>query len=245
MYKITSEGCIPPGATSLAEQQNYDTECQRVLAVYGDICLVYESDPDEYFAPRIPTLCAAIYEDDLKAVKVLLENGADPNEPGEDGRNALNMAAFVGLKSEYLFNKILAKIKDVNTYTLPCHHSWTSSPPLIEAVACENLHIVVWLMKHPDIDVNVLDSNNETALHMAVDRDHPAIVAQLLSDKRVDDSFRNNNGKTALEKAHSYCKLDCFNILWKNKSLEAQKKFSEYYKEKQVTQSAEKVFRVL
>lgn len=228
MIKITAD--------PTAAKKNYGTEYERALAVHKNNRIVYEDgllDSDKYYAPRFTALNMAIYEQDEEAVEALLENETDPNEVSEDGRNALQVAAWIGFPRESLFNEILAKIHDVNADTsyVPTGQRW-GAPALIEAAGCDNLYIVVSLMKHPNIDVNVLDSNNETALHVAVDRNHLTIVAQLLSDKRVDDSIRNNNGRTALEHANLFVH-DCFDILWKHSSPKVREEFSEYYKERQ------------
>jgi len=45
-------------------------------------------------------------------------------------------------------------------------------------------------MNHPGIDLNVQDRYNRTALHKAVWHNRPAIVAQLVSDDRVDTSLK-------------------------------------------------------
>jgi ankyrin repeat protein len=228
MMKITAD--------PTAVEKNYETEHERAQVVHGNKRLVYEDglfDSKKYFAPRFTALNMAIYEEDEEAVNALLKNGADPNKPSEDGRNALQVAAWIGFPRESLFDELLAKIHDVNADTSYVYtgQRW-GAPALIEAAGCDNLYIVVSLMKHPNIDVNVLDSNNETALHVAVDRNHLTIVTQLLSDKRVDDSLRNNNGRTALEHAKLFGH-DCFDILWKHSSPKVREEFSKFTRERQ------------
>ena len=73
--------------------------------------------------------------------------------------------------------------------------------------------MVTALMNHPGIDVNAQDRWNYTALHLAVLNNHPAIVAQLLRDHRVDCSLKNNNNRTPLKFAIDYRHVECVKLL--------------------------------
>lgn len=138
-------------------------------------------------------LFAAIGENDQDAVEEFLRNGADPNEVDEDGYNALHMAARAGCRIT-IFNLILEAIDDVNAVK-------DGLTALMLAVHYNHLEIVVLLMKAEQIDLNVQDYYNRTALHRAVVDNRVAIVRKLLSDERIDTTLKNNNNDTPLDVA--------------------------------------------
>ena len=73
------------------------------------------------------------------------------------------------------------------------------------------------MINHPGIDVNVQDRwNNFTALHWAVLNKRPAILAQLLSDDRVDTSLKDIDNITPLKLAIIRGKDKCVKILRKH-----------------------------
>ena len=55
------------------------------------------------------------------------------------------------------------------------------------------------MMNHPGVDLNFQDRDNWTALHVAVFNNSPAILAQLVSDDRVDTSLKDNIYGTPLK----------------------------------------------
>ena len=138
-------------------------------------------------------LFAALKENDQDAVEEFLRNGADPNEVDEDGYNALHMAARAGCRIT-IFNLILEAIDDVNAVK-------DGLTALMLAVHYNHLEIVVLLMKAEQIDLNVQDYYNRTALHRAVVDNRVAIVRKLLSDERIDTTLKNNNNDTPLDVA--------------------------------------------
>ena len=138
-------------------------------------------------------LFAALKENDQDAVEEFLRNGADPNEVDEDGYSALHMAARAGCRIT-IFNLILEAIDDVNAVK-------DGLTALMLAVHYNHLEIVVLLMKAEQIDLNVQDYYNRTALHRAVVDNRVAIVRKLLSDERIDTTLKNNNNDTPLDVA--------------------------------------------
>ena len=74
--------------------------------------------------------------------------------------------------------------------------------------------LVISLLNHPGVDVNVQNRSwNATALHKAVGNNHPAIVAQLLSDDRVDCRRKTVNYTTPLMAAIIKGHAECVRIL--------------------------------
>ena len=150
-------------------------------------------------------MSAAIYAKDEESAEALLDGGEDPNEVDGHGRNALHVAAEKGCRLP-LFHRILGMIHNVNA------GDDEGSTALMWAAEYNHLDMVVSLMNHPGIDLNVQDSDNWTALHYAVNDNSPAIVAQLVSDDRVDTSLKTtgvfNNStplKYAIRREHAEC----------------------------------------
>ena len=82
------------------------------------------------------------------------------------------------------------------------------------AAGKNHLDMVTALMNHRGIDVNAQNhSDNDTALHQAVYRNHPAIIAQLLRDDRIDCSLKDNNNYTPLKLAIVCRRDECAKIL--------------------------------
>ena len=85
---------------------------------------------------------------------------------------------------------------------------------LMYAAHNNHLDMVVSLMNHPGIDLNVQDGIGLTALHRAVFYNRPAILAQLVSDDRVDTSLKDKfNSDTPLKLAIHYGRPECAKIL--------------------------------
>ena len=185
--------CVPPLVlTDVEEGENKalrlacvgETDYERALATHRN---------DD----GVPPLNAALWAKDEESAVALLDGGDDPNEVNEFGWNALHNAAIKGCRSP-LFQRLLARIHDVNT--VDSH----GSTALILAAAFNQLDVVILLMNHPGIDLNVQDRcwqgrRNSTALHKAVEYNHPAIVAQLLSDDKIDCRLIDCNDWTSLE----------------------------------------------
>ena len=126
-----------------------------------------------------------------------MDGEADPNEVDGDGYNALHWAAWKGCRLP-LFHRILGMIHNVNAGDID---GYTALMLLMYAAYYNHLDMVVSLMNHPGIDVNVQNRNNSTALHMAVLSNSPAILAQLVSDDRVDTSLKDKWNRTPLKVA--------------------------------------------
>ena len=155
-----------------------------------------------------PPLNAALEAKDEDAAEALLDGGDDPNQVDEDGRNALQVAAWKGCRLP-LFHRILGMIHNVNAVTT----EYYGRTALMKAARFNHLDMVVSLLNHPGIDVNVQDSDNFTALHWAVNNNSPAILAQLVSDDRVDTSLKDQYNDTPLKQAIDMGHAECEKIL--------------------------------
>ena len=193
---------VPP--TLLTKVEVEENKALRLACVgetdYERALTTYRNDNGK------PPLNAALEAKDEDAAEALLDGGDDPNEADGDGRNALHMAAWKGCRLP-LFHRILGMIHNVNAVTN--NHGMTAL-----MYAQNNLDMVVPLMNHREIDVNVQDRWNFTALHVAVDHNHPAMVAQLVSDDRVDTSLKDKyNNWTPLKYAIHWGRPECEKIL--------------------------------
>ena len=174
-----------------------ETDYERALALHGDT---------REFGVLLTPLGAAIYAKDEDAAEALLDGGDDPNEVNGDGWNALQWAARKGCRLP-LFHRILGMIHNVNA------GNTDGTTALMLAAYYNHLDILVSLMTHRGIDLNVQGWNNETALHKAVFSNSPAILAQLVSDDRVDTSLKDKYYGTPLKFAISRGYHECVKIL--------------------------------
>jgi len=182
-----------------------DTDYERALAMYSHTRVGYY---------RKTPLSKAIFAKDEESVEALLDGGDDPNEVNRGERNTLHVAAEEGC-SLPLFRRILSMIHNVNAVTTRCRET-----ALIIAVQNNRLDMVVSLMNHPEIDLNVqtvwgrYKRVHWTALHYAAAYGKPTIVAQLLSDDRVDTSLKDESwNSTPLGYAIDYERDECAKIL--------------------------------
>jgi len=172
-----------------------ETDYERALTTYRN-------------ANGFPPLVAALRAKDEDAAEALLDGGDDPNEADGDGRNALHMAAREGCRLP-LFHRILGMIHNVNAVTT----DWRGFTALMYAARFNHLDMLVSLLNHPEIDVNVQNRFKNTALHFAVYNNRPAILAQLVSDDRVDTSLKTKANYTPLRLAIDFGHHECVKIL--------------------------------
>ena len=177
-----------------------ETDFEQALAKYRDTrgCGVNNV--------LLTPLGAALNAKDEESTMALLDGGDDPNEVDGSGRNALHWAAYNWCRPP-LFKRILDMIHNVNA------GNSDGMTVLMTAAAKNHLDMVILLMNHPGVDLNVQDAWNATALHWAVDNNHPAIVAQLLSDDRVDCRRKTVNNTTPLMAAIIKGQAECVRIL--------------------------------
>ena len=146
------------------------------------------------------------------------------------GMNALHVAAACLWTTDlFLKKKMIEKIEDVNAVsenTLIPYNTYdtrykrirnkmgSGNTALMLAVCGKgvplvpNLRIVKLLMKHPNIDPNVQNTYNQTALHLAVAtmaEGTPDVVKELLANNKIDISLKDNDGRTPLELAKYVC----------------------------------------
>ena len=160
---------------------------------------------------------------DERSVEILLASGRNPNvrpvfyydrwkRPYRTkyGRNALQCAAQQGC-SLRLFNIILTQMNDVDAM----YNDYT---PLMLAARHNRRDLVESLMKCPDVNPNIQNRWNFTALHYAVHYERPDIVKLIAKcsyvlNGRVDTTLKDTYGRTPLAIARQRHNRQCIDAL--------------------------------
>ena len=129
----------------------------------------------------------------LDIVKLLLSKpNCDINLKVSDGVNPLHIASA-------------CKFSSVSSYHFDCRNK----TPIQIAYARGHLNIVKLLLREPNCDVNLKDSNDDTPLHVACRKGHTDIV-QCIVEKECHINCRNRHGNTPL---HIACEEGCLDIV--------------------------------
>ena len=140
------------------------------------------------------SLCQSVKAGDSFEVSMLLQLGADPNSKDERGKSAVEIAIEGG---HVLILKALL-VSGANGFSV-----------FISAVK-KNDERVVKLLLDAEIDVNLQGKDEDTALIVATQCNHEAIVQLLLQQKAIIIDKADNLGYTAL---HHACQKGFGNII--------------------------------
>ena len=140
---------------------------------------------------------AARYNPDPEVIRVLLSSSASQLDRSAlyNGVTAFRVALLhnnaavveVFFEDDALLSTVNAKEKGVTH--------------LVAAVRRGNATVVEALLRVSRLDINALDSNNETALHEAASKGHVEVVKALLGAHLTDVDAANSDGNTALHTA--------------------------------------------
>jgi len=84
---------------------------------------------------------------------------------------------------------------------------------LMLAVIRNHPRVVSALLRHPDIDPNIVDINGMTALMFAIMKDYPQMTRLLLQHPKIDPNRADRGGKTPLRLAREGNKLSSLRLL--------------------------------
>ena len=130
----------------------------------------------------------------VKTLALLIEHGADVNATGHFNWTALMVAASKGHRESV--ELLLRHGADPNVQDT---YGWT---PLMRAVYGNKQGAVSALLASDRVDLEARDDRGATALHVAVERGHRTLVAQLL-EHGADSSSTDNAGRDLLHKAQA------------------------------------------
>lgn len=137
----------------------------------------------------------ALKKNNEKAVFELLKKGIDLNFQDDGGYNTLHIAAAYGC-TRNIFVTLIDLIDDVNAVTKE------GKTALMIVAQMNRNDLVIALMNEDDIDPNVQDKSDNTALYYAVMyQENIQIVKSLLFYEIVNTSLKNSRGNTPLDMA--------------------------------------------
>ena len=152
-------------------------------------------------------------------VKLLIDNGADPNIKSRQGETALMLAAEQGYKvvaeREREYTEIVKILIDNNAdLNIKSGGGYSA---LMYAVSRGGHTEIVELLIDNGADLNIETNSNETALMRSATRGHIEMV-KLLIDNGADLNIKNSGGNTALMFAASSGHTEIVKLLLDNKA---------------------------
>ena len=154
-----------------------------------------------YFYPL--SIAAELSKIDL--FELLIQHGANPFFKDEYNLDSINYAMLYGNSSflEYIYKMKMNEICFNNSY-------------LFNLASNKNgFEIFKKVVKEKNIDINMINSENETLLMQACKSDNYEII-NFLINHNVDISFKDNNNNTALHHCCINNSINCMNILLQN-----------------------------
>jgi ankyrin repeat protein len=162
----------------------------------AELLLKNGADPNQTNIKQISPLIAATYHGNLSLVKLLLNAGAKPQQVDTSGKGPIIYAAGKGYTD--ILKLLVAKGTNPNHVygngltALMWAAGHSNDVPLQEGVA--TVQFLIGKVKKLD----QADNRGRTALMIAAERNHPAIV-KILRAAGADISKTDNTGKTAFQ----------------------------------------------
>lgn len=142
-------------------------------------------------------LYRAAQANDVEAVDILIEAGANVNFATKKTTSALYLASLNGF-TDVARSLILSGRSEINW----CREI-NGSRAIYEAVANGHLEIFRMLLAQPDIDLSsiVKDKGGTPIIHLSANKGYVEITSELLATGQVDPDAADNNGTTSLHLA--------------------------------------------
>ena len=144
-----------------------------------------------------------IKKEDFKAVKLLIDMGADVNAKDENGRTALIYASRNS--SSEILEYLIEKGADINAKDI------FDKTALMYAASFNNLEVIKYLIEK-GADINAKDNENKTALMNAASFNNLEVVEYFI-EKGLDINAKDNKNKTALSYALEKGNTDMVKLL--------------------------------
>ena len=153
----------------------------------------------------------AIMIKNIKAVKLLLDYGSNPNIQDKNGNNSLHMAVFS--RNLEIFKDVLKKNLNINQVNN------TGESALHIACNLQEIEMIKILINDSDINLNIQDNEYEfTPLHYLINLNNTKLV-KLLLDKGANPNIQDKFGNSLLHYSIIEKNINAFTEIIKNKSI--------------------------
>ena len=206
------------------------TEINQLINQHGNK-VVMELEPS-----GLPPVMRSVFEGQVEALKLLVENGAELSTQDPEGWNVLHVAAAMDdiEAATYVLhccNDSLTQIRNLDGQRpmdlaespdmakLLLHADLTDLRIEVETVKMKEMNeasllSIVRTQYEQGADVNSLQAmlqqhtQFDTLLHLAATKNYPRLAKYILKHKLVDEDFRDRYGWTPLHTAAYHCSVD-------------------------------------